>query len=164
MSNGPASPVKGTDKVKIEYTLESDQDTWTQTVRNADTGAALSSFQHKSGPYMRGYGTGTGCNLNCKGSTSAQTYTNTVITLKSADPNFRKTIGTSHGAMYTRLTSSEGGKVWTTASNQIPAMIWELGVWMQKWMLSSLKYILISLYIAAVNANNFLHFFAPEYT
>ncbi|CAG8983627.1 hypothetical protein HYALB_00004057 [Hymenoscyphus albidus] len=37
--DGPASAVKGTDKVEIEYTKATDSDTWTQMVTNADTGA-----------------------------------------------------------------------------------------------------------------------------
>jgi hypothetical protein len=71
--DGDGSPVSGTDHVRIEYNLESDGETWTQyvpprsllnfeawgltlcrTVTNALTGAALSSYSLKSGPYMRG--------------------------------------------------------------------------------------------------------------
>jgi hypothetical protein len=71
--DGDGSPVSGTDHVRIEYNLESDGETWTQyvprslltseaacgltlcrTVTNALTGAALSSYSLKSGPYMTG--------------------------------------------------------------------------------------------------------------
>jgi hypothetical protein len=67
--DGEASPVSGTDQVRIEYTLLDDQDTWVQyvyrtdcemlangdrNVTNAQTGKVLSTFSHKSGPYMTG--------------------------------------------------------------------------------------------------------------
>jgi hypothetical protein len=67
--DGTAGVVSGSDQVKIQYTLESNQQTWTQyvlpvttvycltnpyrTVTNAVTGALLSSYSHDSGPYMR---------------------------------------------------------------------------------------------------------------
>lgn len=69
--DGPAGVVSGSDQVKIEYTLESNQQTWTQyvflpvkfkyltnlyrTVTNAVTGALLSSYASDSGPFMRGF-------------------------------------------------------------------------------------------------------------
>ncbi|KAH7016975.1 hypothetical protein EDB80DRAFT_703926 [Ilyonectria destructans] len=121
--DGTASPVSGDQKVKIDYTLLSDKDTWQQTVTDADTGAALSSFSYKSGPYMRGYGTGTECNGGCSPTVAEQRYINTVITLAGADTNFGKTISTSQGATYTGLTSSQGGKVWTISEIRVPAMV-----------------------------------------
>ena len=48
--DGTASPVGGTDQVKIVYSRSADKKTWTQTVTNAVTGAALSTFSHESGP------------------------------------------------------------------------------------------------------------------
>lgn len=120
--DGTASPVSGSTKVKIVYELESDNETWTQTVTNADTGASLSTYSRASGPYMTGYGTGTECDDSCSGTIAAQTYTNTVITLAGADTTFGNTIATSNGATYSGLSSSDGGKVWTIASINIPAM------------------------------------------
>jgi hypothetical protein len=67
--DGTASPVSGTDQVRIEYTLLDDKETWVQyvyrmtvwmranggrNVTNAQTGKMLSTYSHKSGPYMRG--------------------------------------------------------------------------------------------------------------
>lgn len=69
--DGTASPVSGNEKVRIEYNLESDGQTWKQyvaywrwrldmiltscrTVTNADTGALLSTYSLASGPYMTG--------------------------------------------------------------------------------------------------------------
>ncbi|KAM5347831.1 hypothetical protein ACJ41O_007655 [Fusarium nematophilum] len=121
--DGDASPVKGDQKVKIEYLLLSDKDTWRQTVTDADTGAHLSSFEYKSGPYMRGYGTGTECNNNCSPTVAEQRYINTEITLAGADANFGKTISTSQGATYKGLAASNGNKVWKISEIRIPAMV-----------------------------------------
>ena len=68
------------------------------------------------------WGTGTECNGGCTGTVSAQTYSNTVITLENADTTFGKTIASSGGATYTGLSSSEGGKVWKITSINVPAM------------------------------------------
>ncbi|KAH8589745.1 hypothetical protein B0O99DRAFT_599707 [Bisporella sp. PMI_857] len=120
--DGPASPVSGSTPVTIEYALQSDGQTWKQTATNANTGAVLSTFSYKSGPYMRGYGTGTECNNGCTPTIATQTYTNTVITLAAADTTFGSTIATSQGATYSGLTSSSGGKVWSIAKMVIPKM------------------------------------------
>ncbi|KAK6502744.1 hypothetical protein TWF481_007791 [Arthrobotrys musiformis] len=120
--DGSSAPVSGSDQVRIEYALQSDQNTWLQTVTNAVTGAVLSTYSSASGPYMRGYGTGTECNDNCSGTIAAQSYINTVITLASADTTFGGTIAVAGGATYSGLTSSEGGKVWSISSINIPAM------------------------------------------
>jgi len=120
--DGTAGIVTSSMSVTIDYTLESDGETWLQTATNSATGAVLSTFSYKSGPYMTGYGTGTECDDGCTGTVSAQTYTNTVITLASADTTFGSTIATSQGATYTGLTSSEGGKVWTIATINVPKM------------------------------------------
>ena len=120
--DGDASPVSGDTPVKIVYTLESDDETWTQTVTNADTGASLSSYSIAAGPYMTGYGTGTECDDSCSGTIASQTYSNTVITLASADTTFGDTIATSGGATYSGLTSSNDGQTWTIAEINIPAM------------------------------------------
>lgn len=120
--DGEASAVSGDTPVKIVYELSGT--TWVQTVTNADTGAALSTYSIDvgEGATMTGYGTGTECNDGCTGTTSEQTYTDTVITLLEADPTFGDTISTSAGATYSGLTSSQSGKVWTIASMKVPAM------------------------------------------
>ncbi|KAF7594667.1 hypothetical protein BBP40_008759 [Aspergillus hancockii] len=120
--DGNASPVKGDDQVRIEYTLLEDNDTWLQNVTNAHTGAVLSTFSYKSGPYMRGYGTGTECNEDCTGTIATQKYLNTEITLAEADETFGNTIASASGATYSGLASSNGGKVWKIASIDVPAM------------------------------------------
>ncbi|GIJ86619.1 hypothetical protein Asppvi_005509 [Aspergillus pseudoviridinutans] len=120
--DGEASAVSGTDQVRIEYNLLDDKETWVQNVTNAQTGKVLSTFSHKSGPYMTGYGTGTECDGGCTGTVAEQKYLNTKITLASADTTFGNTIASAAGATYSGLSSSEGGKVWTIESITIPAM------------------------------------------
>ncbi|KAL2832685.1 hypothetical protein BJY01DRAFT_260073 [Aspergillus pseudoustus] len=120
--DGDAGVVKGDDQIKIEYTLQDDQDTWVQTVTNVGTGAVLSTYSSQSGPYMRGYGTGTECNDGCTGTSSEQQYINTEITLASADSTFGDTIATAGSATYEGLASSSDGAVWTIEKIVIPAM------------------------------------------
>ncbi|KAE8356870.1 hypothetical protein BDV28DRAFT_41843 [Aspergillus coremiiformis] len=118
--DGSASPVKGDDQIRIEYTLQADKDTWVQHVTNAKTGKVLSTFEHKDGPFMRGYGTGTECNGGCTGPIETQKYLNTQVTLDGPDPSFGNTIATGGTGKFSGLTSSQGGKVWTIASIDIP--------------------------------------------
>lgn len=66
--------------------------------------------------------TGTECDDSCTGTIAEQTYSNTEITLLEADSTFGDTIATSGGATYTGLSSSNGGKVWTITSMNVPAM------------------------------------------
>ncbi|KAL1616290.1 hypothetical protein SLS56_011475 [Neofusicoccum ribis] len=108
-----ASAISGDTKVRIEYNLMDDGTTWEQKVTNADTGKSLSYFKYDSGPFMRGYGTGTECQDDCTGTIEEQKYLNTVITLKEADTTFGDTVGSSQGATYSELKQTEGGKVWT---------------------------------------------------
>lgn len=91
-------------------------------VTNADNGKKLSYFKHDSGPYMRGYGTGTECQQDCTGTISEQKYLNTVITLKEADTTFGNTVSSSQGAKYSALKQTKGGKVWTIDTITVPAM------------------------------------------
>ncbi|KAF8596693.1 hypothetical protein BDV93DRAFT_559860 [Ceratobasidium sp. AG-I] len=119
--DGPAAVVKGTDAVTMNYKLGTDKKTWTQTVTIA--GKVVSTLTSDSGPYMKGWGTGTECNNGCSGTISAQKYTNTVITLDAADPNFGSTGSTSGGTTISGLTSEQGGKVWKVATINIPKMV-----------------------------------------
>ncbi|KAL1610457.1 hypothetical protein SLS60_002125 [Paraconiothyrium brasiliense] len=120
--DGPAGVVSGNQKVEIKYELAADGQTWVQTATDVTSGKQLSTFSYKSGPYMRGYGTGTECNNGCSGTIAAQLYENTVITLASADSTFGNTISTSQGATYSGLTNAGGGKVWTIAKINVPKM------------------------------------------
>ncbi|KAL4794224.1 hypothetical protein BDV19DRAFT_390499 [Aspergillus venezuelensis] len=121
--DGEPGVVKGDDQVEILYELASDQETWVQTVSNAQTGDVLSTYSSQSGPYMTGYGTGTECNEDCTGTSEEQKYINTEITLASADTTFGDTIASAGSASYEGLKSSEGGKVWTIESITVPPMV-----------------------------------------
>ncbi|KAJ6110568.1 hypothetical protein N7486_002803 [Penicillium sp. IBT 16267x] len=141
--DGDGSPVSGTEQVRIDTILRvmerpgsSKQSLPKQrtnlrgtnelmpvrTVTNVETGKLLSTYSIAAGPYMTGYGTGTECDNDCTGTIAAQKYINTTITLKSADTTFGDTIATGAGATYTGLASSQGGKVWTIETMNIPAM------------------------------------------
>lgn len=120
--DGDSSAVSGNMAVEIVYELQSDGTTWKQTATDTASGTQLSTFSYDSGPYMTGYGTGTECDGGCTGTIAAQTYTNTVITLYEADSSFGDTIATSQGATYSGLSSSDGGKVWTISSINVPSM------------------------------------------
>ncbi|KAL4778170.1 hypothetical protein BJX76DRAFT_156915 [Aspergillus varians] len=121
--DGAASPVAANDQVRIEYTLQDDEDTWVQNVTNAQTGAVLSTYSRKSGPYMRGYGTGTECDESCTGTSAEQKYLNTEITLASSDTAFGDTISSAGGATYSGFSSNDDATVWTIKSITIPAML-----------------------------------------
>ncbi|CCO28774.1 hypothetical protein RSOLAG1IB_08394 [Rhizoctonia solani AG-1 IB] len=118
--DGPGAVVKATDSVTMNYKLGSNKMTWTQTV--TINNKVVSTLTSESGPYMKGWGTGTECNGGCTGTISAQKYTNTVITLDAADPNFGKTASSAGGATATGLTSEQGGKVWKIATINVPRM------------------------------------------
>ncbi|KAH7333876.1 hypothetical protein B0J17DRAFT_696344 [Rhizoctonia solani] len=118
--DGPAGVVKATDSVTINYKLGSNKMTWAQTV--TIDGKVVSTLNSDSGPYMKGWGTGTECNNGCSGTISAQKYTNTVITLDAADPSFGSTAASAQGATATGLTSEQGGKIWKIATINVPKM------------------------------------------
>ncbi|KAF7552414.1 hypothetical protein G7Z17_g4360 [Cylindrodendrum hubeiense] len=120
--DGDSAAVDGDQKIKIVYTLLEDNDTWQQVVTDSETGTQLSTFEYKSGPYMKGYGTGTECDDGCTPTIAEQRYINTTITLASADTNFGNTIASSQGATYSGLASSEGGKVWSISEIVVPSM------------------------------------------
>ncbi|KAF1842862.1 uncharacterized protein K460DRAFT_378146 [Cucurbitaria berberidis CBS 394.84] len=120
--DGEASPVDGDTRIEILYELLADNTTWRQTAKDLDSGKQLSTFEHNSGPYMRGYGTGTECQQDCTGTIAPQLYENTVITLASEDRDFGKTIAVSQGATYEGLGASADGKTWTIANMKVQSM------------------------------------------
>jgi hypothetical protein len=80
----------------------------------------MSTLSTKSGPYMRGYGTACECQRDCAGTIDTHYYTDTTITFKSPEPEFK--LGSSQGATFTPPVSSDGGKVWRIAKMTIPPM------------------------------------------
>ncbi|KAL5321139.1 hypothetical protein ACEPPN_011951 [Leptodophora sp. 'Broadleaf-Isolate-01'] len=112
--------------IKLTYTL-ADKATylWTQTMEDAVTGTLLSSFNKTSGP-MLGWGTAIECNdfngVKCKGTVAEQSYVNSTIVLESADSTFVQTLGAGSGVTYSDMVTADGGKTWTIAKINIPAM------------------------------------------
>ncbi|KAK0202499.1 hypothetical protein DFS33DRAFT_1488649 [Desarmillaria ectypa] len=119
--NGDLVPLDGDQSITIHYKLADDNLTWDQTVTL--DGKVISTLQSHDGPLLNGgFGTGTECQSQCTGSTSAQKYTDTKIVLQSADPNFSSTLGKGTGVVASDMVTADGGKTWTIASIQIPAM------------------------------------------
>ncbi|KAH7103680.1 hypothetical protein BKA62DRAFT_616004 [Auriculariales sp. MPI-PUGE-AT-0066] len=119
--SGKFVPTNCNDVITIDYTLQSDNKTWLQTV--SKNGATISTLQSYDGPLLQGgFGTGTECNDSCGGSVSTQTYTNTTIVLSAADSAFGSTLGVGTGVVASSLTTSDSGKTWTVASIKIPPM------------------------------------------
>ncbi|KAG7094100.1 hypothetical protein E1B28_007717 [Marasmius oreades] len=117
--SGPLVPVDGNTPIDIHYKLASDQRTWDQTV--TVNGKVISTLQSFDGPLIQGgWGTGTECQSNCRGTISTQTYKNTKIILSRADPDFKNTLGVGGGVQHTGLTTPDGGKTWTVTQITIP--------------------------------------------
>ncbi|KAK0466914.1 uncharacterized protein EV420DRAFT_1474327 [Desarmillaria tabescens] len=112
--NGDLTPLDGDQSITIHYKAD-DNLTWDQVI---------STLQSYDGPLLNGgFGTGTECQSDCTGSTSVQKYTNTTIVLQSADPSFSSTLGKGTGVVASDMVTADGGKTWTIASIQIPAMV-----------------------------------------
>ena len=72
---------------------------------------------------MCSWGTGTECDDDCNSTVSEQRYLNTTITLEAADPTFGTTVSSAGGATYTKLQSSQGGKVWHIEEIVVPPVV-----------------------------------------
>ncbi|KAF9269197.1 hypothetical protein L218DRAFT_1072827 [Marasmius fiardii PR-910] len=117
--SGPLVPVNGNTPIDIHYKLASDRRTWDQTV--TVNGKVISTLKSSDGPlYQGGWGTGTECQKNCRGTISTQTYKNTKIVLSAADPNLKNTLGVGAGVRHTGLKTSDGGKTWQVSQITIP--------------------------------------------
>ncbi|KAH8827578.1 hypothetical protein DL96DRAFT_1708914 [Flagelloscypha sp. PMI_526] len=116
---GPLVPVNANTAISIHYKLESNNKTWTQTVTVG--GSVISTYQSQDGPLLNGgWGTGTECQTNCRGTGSAQTYTNTTIILSAADSTFKNTLYVGAGVTHSGLNTADGGKTWTVSTITIP--------------------------------------------
>ncbi|KIK58163.1 hypothetical protein GYMLUDRAFT_698361 [Collybiopsis luxurians FD-317 M1] len=115
--DGPYIAVNGNTEIGIAYSLSGN--TWTQKVTVA--GKVVSTLQSQDGPLLHGgWGTGTECQQNCRGTTSVQQYLNSVIQLSEPDMNFPNTLGKGPGVVATPMETSDGGKTWTIASITLP--------------------------------------------
>ncbi|KIY73100.1 hypothetical protein CYLTODRAFT_343035 [Cylindrobasidium torrendii FP15055 ss-10] len=120
--NGAATPVDANTPFTIHYKLQDDQITWDQTVTL--NGEVISTLQSSDGPLISGgWGTGTECQSDCTGTTSAQTYSNITIVLQDADMSFSNTLGKGEGVEASELVTADNGKTWTIESITIPAMV-----------------------------------------
>ncbi|KAJ3742377.1 hypothetical protein DFH05DRAFT_1526909 [Lentinula detonsa] len=115
--DGPYVAVSGSTEIGIAYTLSGQ--TWTQTVTVA--GKVVSTLTSEDGPLIEGgWGTGTECQQNCKGTASTQQYLNSVIYLSEPDESFPDTLGVGEGVVYTPMETTDGGQTWTIASITLP--------------------------------------------
>ncbi|VDC06175.1 unnamed protein product [Peniophora sp. CBMAI 1063] len=115
--NGPVVAIDGSTPVYVDYSLSGN--TWTQTVEVG--GKVVSTVTTYDGPLLNGgWGTGTECQQNCRGTGDVQHYYDITIYLSEADPNFKNTLGKGSGVVASDMETSDGGKTWTISSITIP--------------------------------------------
>ena len=132
--NGPAAPIDPDDHVTIEYKLESDGNTWTQTVTSQKLGKVVSTLTSTSG-LMPGGGFGFATEAQGDSFTiDTQYYLCTEAHLAVADPAFGATgvgaNGAQHGATGTgsgagtakNIHTPDKGLTWLVDLITLPAM------------------------------------------
>jgi hypothetical protein len=132
--NGPSVAIDPDDHITIEYTLEADGNTWTQTVTSQKLGKVVSTLQSKSGPMAKG-GFGFATEADADSFTiDTQYYLCTELDLAEADPHFGATgvggIGAQKGATgmgsgigtAKNLRTPDGGLTWLVDLITLPAM------------------------------------------
>lgn len=132
--NGPTVAIDPDDHVTIEYTLESDGKTWTQTVTSQKLGKVVSTLQSESGPMPKG-GFGFATEADADSFTiDTQYYLCTELDFAEADPHFGATgvggVGAQRGATgmgsgigtAKNLRTPDGGLTWLVDLITLPAM------------------------------------------
>jgi hypothetical protein len=132
--NGPTVAIDPDDHVTIEYKLESDDKTWTQTVTSQKLGKVVSTLQSASGT-MPGGGLGFATEADADSFTVDNCYyLCSEVHLAAADPSFGATgvggAGAQHGATGTgsgtgtakNLRTPDGGLTWLVDLITLPAM------------------------------------------
>jgi hypothetical protein len=132
--NGPTVGIDPDDHVTIEYVLEADGQTWTQTVTSEKLGRVVSTLQSASGP-LPGTGFGFATEADADSFTiDTQYYLCTELHFAAADPHFGATgvggIGAKDGATGTgsgigtakNLRTPDGGLTWLVDLITLPAM------------------------------------------
>jgi hypothetical protein len=132
--NGPTVAIDPDDHVTIEYKLESDGKTWTQTVTSQKLGKVVSTLQSASGT-MPGGGLGFATEADADSFTVDNCYyLCSEVHLASADASFGATgvgaAGAQHGATGTgsgpgtakNLRTPDGGLTWLVDLITLPAM------------------------------------------
>jgi MYXO-CTERM domain-containing protein len=132
--SGPSVAIDPDDHVTIEYKLEADGNTWTQTMTSQKLGKVVSTLQSASGQMPKG-GFGFATEADADSFTvDTQYYLCTEIHLAEADPHFGSTgvggVGANHGATGTgsgigtakNLRTPDGGLTWLVDLITLPAM------------------------------------------
>lgn len=117
--SAPAVAIDPDAKIRIIYE-KTPEDTWIQTTVDTATGKTLQKYPRGKAKKTQ-FEFSTEMQYGNKGTTSAQVYTDTVITLAQPDLGFGKGKQKVNGAV-SGITSEEGGKVWKIARCDIPAM------------------------------------------
>lgn len=133
-TNGPTVAIDPDDHVTIEYTLESDNETWLQTVTSQKLGKVVSTLTSKSGEMPNGgFGFATEAD-SCSFTIDTQYYLCTEIDLFAADPGFAATgvggvgaqtgnTGRGSGVGTARnIHTPDNGKTWLVDLITLPAM------------------------------------------
>ena len=133
--NGPTVPIDPDDHVTIEYTLGSDNNTWTQTVTSQKLGKVVSTLTSTSGLMVGG---GFGFATEAQGDSftiDTQYYLCSEAKLAVADPAFGATgvgaNGAQHGATGTgsgpgtakNIHTPDNGLTWLVDLITLPAMM-----------------------------------------
>jgi hypothetical protein len=132
--NGPSVAIDPDDHVTIEYTLEADGKTWTQTVSSQKLGKVVSTLQSASGQMPKG-GFGFATEADADSFTiDTQYYLCTELDFAEADPHFGATgvggIGAQRGATgmgsgigtAKNVRTPDGGLTWLVDLITLPAM------------------------------------------
>jgi len=107
-TNGKAAPIDPDDRVTIEYKLESDNTTWTQTVTSEKLGRAVSTLQSKSGLLQAG-GMGFATEAQNESYTiDTQYYLCTEARLAAPDPTWGSKSGGANGANHGATGTGSG--------------------------------------------------------
>ncbi len=133
-TNGPTVAIDPDDHVTIEYTLQSDNETWLQTVTSQKLGKVVSTLTSKSGEMPNGgFGFATEAD-SCAFTVDTQYYLCTEIDLFAADPTFGATgvggVGAQTGntgrgsgiGTAKNLRTPDNGKTWLVDLITLPAM------------------------------------------
>jgi hypothetical protein len=133
-TNGPTVAIDPDDHVTIEYTLESDNETWLQTVTSQKLGKVVSTLTSKSGEMPNGgFGFATEAD-SCSFTIDTQYYLCTEIDLFAADPGFGATgvggVGAQTGntgrgsgtGTAKNLHTPDDGKTWLVDLITLPPM------------------------------------------
>jgi hypothetical protein len=108
-------------KIRIIYSKTADGSKWVQTTIDTSTNTLLQNYTGGVGKKTQ-FDFATEMQYGNQGSTSAQLYTNTIITLANADTSFGTRGRKKVNAVLKGVTNEQGGKVWKIDRCEVPAM------------------------------------------